>query len=297
MNARKLEREIRSVERQVKKKFGRKLVSLVQIGSSLRPKEMFPNSDIDFVAILGKKPKDRFVSVDSAMETSILPFSRWQFRAALKDGMPVAVMAVKFGKALFDRKYFVKLAAKPNKNTVETWMQNGLSIFSSAIVEFFAVSCACCYLRDAHHSARSFLRAYILEKKGVLCETDRDIIRNTDDKELKKIFGKLIKFRKNIDSFPFDFMKMRGVKKIGGRSARPLLLLEKLAHKIVYLMRGKRMRTLAETIGRIKKPYDHISSVYLTTGRNGGKEKYLVSLVKKGDKKMEFLEFPVYYRA
>lgn len=296
MNARELKREVRSVERQLRKKFGRKLVSLVQIGSSLRPKEMFPNSDIDFVAILDKKPKERFVSVDSAMETGILPFSRWQFRAALKDGMPVAVMAVKFGKVLFDRKYFVKLAARPNKNTVETWMENGLSIFSSSIMEFFAVSCACCYLRDAHHSARSFLRAYILKKKGILCETDRDILRNTDDKELRKIFVKLIEFRKRIDAFPFDFMKMRRMKKIGGRSAMPLLLLEKLAHKIVYLMRGKRMRTLAETIGRIKKPYDHISSVYLTTRREGRKEKYLVSLVQKNDK-MEFLEFPLYYRA
>lgn len=296
MKARKLEKEVRNVEMQLRKKFGRKLVSIVQIGSSLRPKEMFSNSDVDFVVILDEKPKKRFVSVDSAIETSILPFSRWHFGKALKDGMPVAVMAVKFGKVLFDRNYFSKLNARPGKNTVETWMQNGLSIFSSAIMEFFAASCACCYLRDAHHSARSFLRAYILKKKGILCETDRDIIRSIDDEELRKIFGHLIKFRKNIDSFPFDFMKMCRMRGIRGRSAAPLLLLEKLAHKIIYLMHGKRMRTLAETIGRIKKPYDHIHSIYLTTRREGRKQKYLVSLVKKGDD-MEFLEFPLYYRA
>lgn len=296
MNAKELKREVRSVERQIRRKFGSKLVSLVQMGSSLRPKEMFPNSDIDFVIVLNKKPKERFVSVDSAIETSILPFSRWQFRKALKYGMPVAVMAVKFGKVLFDRNYFLKLAAKPNENTVETWMENGLSIFSSAIMEFFAVSCACCYLRDAHHSARSFLRAMILRKKGILCETDGDIIRSIDDEELRKIFWQLIKFRKNIDRFPFDFMKMRRMRRVKGRSAEPLLLLETLAHKIVCLMHGKRMRTLAGTIGRIKKPYDHIHSIYLTTRREGRNEKYLVSLVKKGDK-MEFLEFPLYYRA
>lgn len=159
------------------------------------------------------------------------------------------------------------------------------------------MSCACCYLRDAHHSARSFLRAYILKEKGLLCESDKYIIKSTKDRELRRIFKRLIRFRKRIDTFPFDFMKLRRMRRINGRSAEPLLMLEKLAHKTVYLMYGKRMRTLAETIRRIKKPYDHIHSIYLTTRRREGeKEKYLVSVVQKNDK-MKFLDFPLYYRA
>lgn len=132
MKARELEREARSVEKQLRRKFGSRLVSLVQIGSSLRPKDMFSNSDIDFVIVLNKKPKGRVVSVDSAIETGILPFSRWQFRKVLKDGSPMALMAVKFGRVIFDRGYFAMLTGHPTKNTWETWMENGLSIFSSA---------------------------------------------------------------------------------------------------------------------------------------------------------------------
>ncbi len=217
-------------------------------------------------------------------------------------------MAVKFGKILFG-KDFLKFNTKPTEITIETWVQNGLSVFSSAIMEFFAASCACCYLKDAHHSARSFLRAQTLKDKSILCESDKDILKNIDDAELKNIFEKLIKFRKNLDSFPFDLarkrsfrlrrkaglfvrMKMYRMKRISGKSAEPLLLLEKLAHKMIFLFYGKRMCKLSETIEKISQPFDHIHSIFLTT-KEEGKERYYVSIADKGDK-MKFLEFPLY---
>ncbi len=287
----KLQKEIKGIEKQIRKKFGKELVSLIHIGSSLRPKEMFPNSDIDFVVVINKKPKDWFTSVDSSYETNILTYSKQQFAKLIKEGSPVPLMAVRFGKVLLD-KDFLKFDAKPTEKTIETWMQNGFSVFSSAIMEFFAVSCACCYLKDAHHSARSFLRAHILKEKGILCESDADVLKNTDDAEMRRIFEKLIKFRKRLDSFPFDFMKLHRMKNVKGKSAEPLLLLEKLAHKIVFLFYGKRMCKLSEIIEKIKFPFDHIVSLFLTA-KEAGKESYYASVVDKNGK-MKFLEFPLY---
>ncbi len=287
----KLQKEIRSIKNQIRKKFGKELVSLIHIGSSLRPNEMFSNSDIDFVAVIKKKPKDWFTSVDSSYETNILTYSKYQFRNLIKEGSPVPLMAVKFGKILFDRG-FLKFDAKPTEKTIETWAQNGLSVFSSSIMEFFAAGCICCYLKDVHHSARSFLRAQILKEKGILCESDKDIIRNVDDIELRNIFEKLIKYRKNFIDFPFDFMKMHRMKRIRGKSAEPLLLLENLAHKMIFLFYGKRMYGLSETIEKIKFPFDHFVSVFLTA-KEEGKEGYYVSVVDKNDK-LQFLEFPLY---
>ncbi|MFZ3076889.1 MAG: hypothetical protein WA139_00355 [Candidatus Aenigmatarchaeota archaeon] len=287
----KLQKEIKSIESQIKKKFGSELVSLIHIGSSLRPKEMFSNSDIDFVAVVKKKPKDWFTSVDSSYETNILAYSKHQFRNLIKEGSPVPLMAVKFGKTLFDNN-FLKFDAKPTEKTIETWVQNGFSIFSSAIMEFFAAGCVCCYLKDTHHSARSFLRAQILKEKGILCESDKDIIKNTDDDGMRRIFEKLINFRKNLISFPFDFMKLHRMKKVSGKSAEPLLLLEQLMHEMAFRFYEKKMHKLSEIINKIEVPFDRIHSIFLTT-KDEGKESYFVSIIDKKDK-LQFMEFPLY---
>lgn len=291
-----IKKDVENIAKQLKRKFSSNLISIIQTGSSLRPNEMFPNSDLDFVVITKHKPKERFFSADSKFETNILAYSIYQFKKLLKEGNPIALMAAKFGKTLFNRN-LEDLEAKQTNQTAKTWLENGLSVFGSAIMEYFSATCVCCYLKDTHHSARSLLRAYILKNKGILCASDYDILNNIEE-NYKRVFEKLIEYRQNLDNFPFDFMKLHKTREIKGRSTKPLLMLEYLAQGIIHELKGKSMHSLRETIDSIKEPYDHIHSIRLS--HESGQ--YIVSLVlneagrniKDYKPEMKFLEFPLY---
>ncbi len=114
----KMQKEIKSIESQIRKKFGNDLISIIQIGSSLRPKEMFPNSDIDFVVILKKKPKDWFASVNSSYETNILTCTETSFPACRKSKRFSRILEISIQKFDKKRKSCASYGCKIRENIV-----------------------------------------------------------------------------------------------------------------------------------------------------------------------------------
>ncbi len=292
-------REIKRITRQLKKDSG--IVSIIQFGSSLKPREMFSNSDIDFVVITKRKRKQRSIYIKSNFESDFLVYSKNEFKEMQEKGHPIALTAINFGKILYNKDKGFKLEqVEPTELTIKTWMNNGMNVFNSAIMEYFAMGCPCCYLKAVHHSARNLLKALILKNKDILCQTNKEILQNLPRKYQRK-YQKLINYRKNLNDFEFDIEKILKIKKIKGKTAKPLLCLESLVHNIIFEMKQKKMYSLREIINKAEEKinyinYDHINLIYFSRDL----KQYFINLVlnnqdKKDYKpKMKFLRFPLF---
>lgn len=290
-------REVASIVSQLKQKLGINLVAIVQIGSSLRPREMVEESDIDFVVVTKRKiPWKRRIRVDSSYETNILDYSGREFKRLLAKGEPVPLMTVKFGRIWFGRKWIVMFGEpKATNYTSERWHELGLRVYSMAIAEYFSGSCVCCYLKDCHHAIRSLLRAQIVRNKNLLCETDDDIINNTDDAKLGKLFVKLRQYRKKPSRILLSiYSSEKAMCGLHGRAAKPLLIAENIIHKIVAKVERKNIYSFADIImkARHRRPNHRIHSIWLSTREEGCAE-YLVTLFNKKNK-ISHIHLPFY---
>jgi hypothetical protein len=294
--------EVKRLIRAINEKYSDNLVSLVQMGSSLRPNEMFPESDLDFVAILRRAPKDRFsigheLRFQPTREFGLHMFSKRQFVKELKEGRPIPLMSVKYGRIVLDDGFLERLGSswEPTELTFKLWYDHGWTAWSRAICDLICAD-DCCYLRDCHHAARNFLRAWLLRKRRILCGTDKEILENIS-KEFKSDYSKLMKWRMG-HSYTLDFMKMRKLKTISERSryAKPLFTAERLITNIVSEIENKRLRSLIEVIADIDEPYDHIALIFAHRGkRRYERSVYYVTLVKP-DEKMKHLRMRLFER-
>jgi predicted nucleotidyltransferase len=245
----------------VKKEF--KPIAIIHFGSSLDPEKMMLESDIDLLAVLKRKRKDRIeVYSTDEIEIAVHLFSKRDFLKSLKEGFPLVLRALKFGKFVYDPKKILskyKDLAIPTENTLKVWYSNGWNVYSRAVFDYFHRSCLGCYLKDCHHSARSFLWALILKEKGILCEDDEEIISNSPSK-LRSSYRKIVEYRKNWKDFSFDILwKPKESKILKDFEARPLLELEKILHYTVKEIEGKELSKLKDVLQEIR----NIESVYV----------------------------------
>jgi len=89
-----------------------------QVGSSLREKEFFENSDLDFLVVYKKRVRKNFtVKFEKGVEINIMRRSKEQFLSLLKEGSPVDLISLKFGKVLFGEDLVRELKMKNYKPT------------------------------------------------------------------------------------------------------------------------------------------------------------------------------------
>jgi predicted nucleotidyltransferase len=252
------ESEIREVVRkatnQIKRKF--KPIVIIQFGSSLYLKNMMIESDVDLMVILRRRVKDpieTFLFDNIEVEAHLV--SKRDFIKSIKNGFPLTLMAVKFGKVIHGPRDFLekyKNKALPTRKTIEIWHDNAWRVFHFAILDYISRGCVGCYLKDCHHAARSFLRAFILKTRSIVCEKDEEILSNVP-KNIKRAYRKLIEIRKNGENFPFKLkLKFEASSLFKDKEAKPLLLLEKIAKFVVKEMEGKEMRSLREIVKGLK---------------------------------------------
>jgi predicted nucleotidyltransferase len=239
---------------QIKRRF--KPISIIQFGSSLHPENMMIESDVDLMVILRKRTKDPIETfLFDGIEVEAHLISKRDFVRSIKNGFPLTLMAVKFGKVIYGPKEFLEKyrnKALPSRKTIEIWYDNAWRIFHFAILDYFSRGCVGCYLKDCHHAARSFLRAFILKTKNIVCEKDEEILSNIP-KNIQRAYKKLIEIRKNGENFPFKLkLKFRVPFLFKDKEAKPLLLLEKIAKFVVKEMEGKEMKNLREIVKSLK---------------------------------------------
>jgi len=252
------ESEIREVVRkatnQIKRKF--KPIVIIQFGSSLYPKNMMIESDLDLMVILRRRAKDpieTFLFDDIEVEAHLV--SKRDFIKSIKNGFPLTLMAVRFGIVIYGPRDFLekyKNKALPTRKTIEIWYDNAWRVFNFAILDYISRGCVGCYLKDCHHVARSFLRAFILKTKNIVCEKDEEILSNIP-KSIQRAYRKLIEIRENGENFPFKLkLKFEASFLFKDKEAKPLLLLEKIAKFVVKEMERKEMRSLREIVKGLK---------------------------------------------
>jgi predicted nucleotidyltransferase len=220
------ESEIREVVRkaidQIKRRF--KPISIIQFGSSLYPKNMVIESDVDLMVILRRRVKNPIETFFDDIEVEAHLISKRDFIKSIKNGFPLTLMAVKFGKVIYGPKDFLEKyrnKALPTRKTVEIWYDNAWRVFHFAILDYFSRGCVGCYLKDCHHAARSFLRAFILKTKNIVCEKDEEILLNIP-KDIQRAYKKLIGIRKNGEKFPFKLkLKFEASSLFKDKEAKP----------------------------------------------------------------------------
>jgi predicted nucleotidyltransferase len=259
------ESEVREVVRkatnQIKRKF--RPIVIIQFGSSLYQKNMMIESDVDLMVILRKRarnPIEIFLFDDIEVEAHLV--SKRDFVKSVKNGFPLTLMAVKFGKVIYGPKDFLEKyrnKALPTRKTIEIWYDNAWRVFHFAILDYISRGCVGCYLKDCHHAARSFLRAFILKAKNIVCEKDEEILSNIP-KNIQRTYKKLIEIRKNGKNFLFKLkLKFKAPHLFKDKEAKPLLLLEKIAKFVVREMEGKEMKSLREVVKGLKGEVSSIS--------------------------------------
>lgn len=159
---------------------------LIQSGSSLRQEDFTPGSDLDLLAIFDEEVEDKW-SHDhyGSIEISILKDSKDDFLQGLKNGHPFELMALKFGKVSKDDGFLQDLDTSrysPTERTIEVWIRSGLNQYSKMLNSKYSPSD---FYDAAYHSFRSFSRTILLEKEGVLLESDRDIMHSLEDLDKK----------------------------------------------------------------------------------------------------------------
>lgn len=265
--------EFKKIHRLVKKYLKRlkkdNVVSIVQVGSTLRKKEFVGNSDLDLLVIYENSVRDRIkIEYQSETEVNLIRRGKQQYLKYLKAGNPVDLIALKFGKVLWDKGFFKKLKRsnfEPTAKTHEFWMHTASFNISDAFCNYSLPTCICCYFKSLHHAARDFSRAIILKERNKLVEGDKDVIM-----ELKKIQPHLVnKYRiildgrRNYDSFrdnPIKTIKIRP-----NQRGKFLLSCEDfaiLAYKNVLNMNLPKINNL---ISNLQNEYkiDHFSSYFL----------------------------------
>ncbi len=236
------------------------LVGFIHFGSSVYSKQFFVESDIDLMGIVTRKPKeslevDNKILGEKFVDVATHIYSKKEFTLMTQQGHPLAIMALQFGRINYDPTHFLrqlKQKAKPTKKTEETWLENAMRTYSFAIMSYFSRNCVGCYLKDVHHAARTFLRAYLLQKKGVLCQRDEDILSSCP-RELYLPFQKIINARKKGKLVGYEITaEIPAQDAFKDKIAEPLLSLEKIVMFTLEELNNKKIFTLQQTAAKIK---------------------------------------------
>lgn len=161
----------------------KKPVTLVQVGSSLRKEEFMDNSDLDLFLISRNKVKERLkIEYVNDLEVNLIRRSKRQFLKNLNEGIPVDLIALHFGKVIFDNGFLSKLNQKdylPTEKTAKYWLHTASFNLSDAFYNYSGMIAVYDFFKSLHHAVRDFSRAIIVAKEKKLAEGNKNITRAT----------------------------------------------------------------------------------------------------------------------
>jgi len=274
------------------KKYSEKLkkkknvVSIVQIGSSLRKEDFKQNSDLDFLVIY-ENPVKKSIELENVngIEITLIKHGKKQFLKSLGEGNPVDLIALSFGKILYDTGFFTGIKKKkfePNEKTIEKWIHTATFNLMDAATNYSLPSCMCCYFKALHHAAREFSRVMILKEEKELLEGDKAILDRlkANHPDLYHKFMLIIDGRKNYEKFEQKYIKYPKIKSSG--LGKYLLAAENIAIKALKISMGLNVPKVNELISRLQKKYkiDHYHSFYIDPER----KELTLHLILKGDR-------------
>lgn len=262
------------------------IISVVQIGSSLRKEDFKSNSDLDLL-VLYKNPVKRTIKIEtvSDIEINLIRRGKKQFIKMLKEGNPIDLISLKFGKVLYDNNFFFKIKKerfKPTKKTIEKWIHTATFNLMDAATNYSLPACMCCYFKALHHAAREFNRVIILKNYGKLVEGDSYILKKlkTNYPDLYQKFRLIINGRKNYEKFKQRYIEHPKIRNSG--LGKYLLATEDIAINAFKISTGLNVPKVNELISKIQKKYkvDHYQSFHIIPEH----KELMLHLVLKGDK-------------
>jgi len=266
-----------------------KAVSALQVGSSLSEEDFFDNSDLDFLVVYDKKIRKNFVlEYTKKIEINVMRRSKGQFLRLLEEGNPVDLIALRFGRVLFDDGFLEGLRGdyKQTQRTVERWMHTASFSLSSAASNYSLPACVCCYFKDLHHSARDFSRAMILKKKNELVEGNTIIMEHLTSlyPELVEDYRFILSGRRNYQNFEPRYLKTKKIEE--NEMGRYLLAGQNFAKKAYEVVLGLVLPKVNDLISELERrtEIDHYHGFWLSPE----KKEIAVSLILKGEKVEHF---------
>jgi len=268
-----------------------KAVSALQVGSSLSEEDFFDNSDLDFLVVYDKEIRKTFVLEHTKkIEINVMRRSKEQFLRLLEEGNPVDLIALRFGKVLFDDGFLKGLKGesyRPTQRTIERWMHTASFSLSSAANNYSLPACICCYFKDLHHSARDFSRAMILKKKNELVEGNTVVMEHLTSlyPELVEDYRLILDGRRNYQDFEPKYLKTKKIEE--NEMGRYLLAGENFARKAYEVVLGLVLPKVNDLISELEKRYeiDHYHGFWLSPER----KEITVGLILKGEKVEHFV--------
>ena len=267
------------------------VISIVQIGSSLRKEDFTPYSDLDFLVIYKKTVKD-FLRHDKIrdFEVNIIQHGKNQFVKSLKEGNSVDLVALKFGRVLYDNGFFEQqrdTGYKPTQKTVDKWLHTASFNLGDASINYTLPACMCCYFKSLHHAAREFCRAIIVKEHNKVVEGNNDIINMLRDKYPKicKNFELIINGRRSYDNFDSKLIKSRFSRNSG--LGKYLLAAEEIAIEAFRICKNLEISKVNDLISRLAKKYqiEYFHSFHLIPES----KRILINLILKRDKAAIFI--------
>jgi len=268
-----------------------KAVSALQVGSSLSEEDFFDNSDLDFLVVYDKEIRKTFVLEHTKkIEINVMRRSKEQFLRLLEEGNPVDLIALRFGKVLFDDGFLKGLKGesyRPTQRTIERWMHTASFSLSSAANNYSLPACICCYFKDLHHSARDFSRAMILKKKNELVEGNTVVMEHLTSlyPELVEDYRLILDGRRNYQDFEPKYLKTRKIEE--NELGKYLLAGENFARKAYEVVLGLVLPKVNDLISELEKriEIDHYHGFWLSPER----KEIVVGLILKEDKVEHFV--------
>ena len=247
----------------------RGIVSIVQIGSSLRREDFKPNSDLDFLVIY-ENPVKKSIELEDidGVEINLIRYGKKQFVKSLEEGNSVDLIALRFGKVLHDDGFFAEMKEKgfrPSEKTIDKWIRTATFNLMDAAMNYSFPACLCCYFKAIHHAAREFCRAVILKEEGDLLEGDANVLRRlkSSNPELYRKFRMVTKGRGSYEKFEAKYIKSPKIRNSG--LGKYLLATEDIAIEALKITMGLNVPKVNKLISKLQKSYkiDHYHSFYL----------------------------------
>lgn len=252
----------------------RDVVSVVQIGSSLKKEKLYPNSDIDFLVIY-RNTKKEFMTNDEieGIEIQVINRGQKEFRELARSGNPLELIALYFGKILYDKGFFSSIKNedyKPNNKTIERWIHTAAFNLGDAATQYSFPTCLCCYFKALHHAAREFCRAVIVKELGIIVEGDSVILDKLKKlhTDIYKNYMKIIQGRRNYEELEPKFVKEIRIKNSGLGTC--LLAVEKIMIKSLKIIEKIDVPKVNDLISDLEKKHviDHYHGFYFVPEKN-----------------------------